>query len=95
MALRREVVGPGLGSVSRRLQSLRRGGRLPPVPRQRPHPVVSAEEPQHARTHILDAVCQESIICLECGTLYRSLGHHTPSRHGLRAKVYRMSAATL
>ena len=40
------------------------------------------------RTHFLEALLDDGIVCLECGAVRRSLPHHV-GVHGLRADEYR------
>ncbi len=49
---------------------------------------VSAEELFRYRTHIEEAVRQNGVVCLECGTLCWRLGKHVEV-HGLTAAAYR------
>lgn len=56
--------------------------------RRRRRPSVSADELAYYRAHFLEAVREDGILCLECGVLFRFLGHHV-WRHGLPIEEYK------
>ncbi len=53
-----------------------------------PRPSVSEDELAHYRDDIQEAVRQDGVVCLECGTLCWRLGKHVEV-HGLTAAAYR------
>ena len=57
------------------------------MPVQR-HPIFSAEELSHFRNHILEALREDGVVCLECGALLQAMPSHL-RRHGLTIADYR------
>ena len=57
------------------------------MPRRRT-PVVSRKELAYYRAHILEALREDGVVCLECGHLYQGLANHL-RLHGLTGQAYR------
>ena len=57
------------------------------MPRRRTT-AVSRKELAHYRTHILEALREDGVVCLECGHLYQGLANHL-RLHRLTGQAYR------
>jgi len=61
---------------------------MPSPPRTR---LVSPEELEYYRTHFLEAIREDGVVCLECGTIHRALGLHLRLRHSMEVDPYKQA----
>ena len=61
---------------------------MPSPPRTRS---VSLEELEYYRTHFLEAIREDGVVCLECGTMHRAVGSHLRLRHGMDVDSYKQA----
>lgn len=52
---------------------------------------MSPEELEYYRTHFLEAIREDGVVCLECGTMHRALGLHLRLRHGMEVDPYKQA----
>ncbi len=61
---------------------------MPSPPRTRS---VSPNELEYYRTHFLEAIREDGVVCLECGTIHRALGLHLRFRHTMEVDSYKQA----
>jgi hypothetical protein len=49
---------------------------------------VSDQELEYYRLHLVEALGEDGVVCLECGRVYRAVGYHIKV-HGLTSDAYR------
>lgn len=52
---------------------------------------MSPEELEYYRTHFLEAIREDGVVCLECGTMHRALGLHLRLRHSMEVDPYKQA----
>lgn len=61
------------------------------MPRKAQMGSVSPRELEYYRAHFLEAIREDGVVCLECGTIHRALGLHLRLKHSMEVDPYKQA----